>query len=163
MTAVPDFGPFPSRLSAGGGLEAGDQRGVDRLVAGDDRVGLGHVRAAVRGRDQAAGLAHDDDAAGRIPVRQTAVPIAVETPGSDPGEVHRGGSGATEAGYFGAYVAHLGQYRFDAAIAADRRQAGSDDGIGELLARGDAEASVVEEGALPALGDVKLVQDRVVD
>ena len=43
------------------------------------------------------------------------------------------------------------------------RHAGGDHRVGEVAAAGDAQPPVVEEGAAAALGDVKLVQDRVVD
>ena len=43
------------------------------------------------------------------------------------------------------------------------RQAAGDHRVGQPLARGDADALVVEEGALAALGDEHLVGGRIVD
>ena len=43
------------------------------------------------------------------------------------------------------------------------RQAASDHRVGQELARSDPQPAVVEEGALAAFGDEKLVGDRIVD
>ena len=45
--------------------------------------------------------------------------------------------------------------------AADMRQAAGDHAFVELAAAGDADALVVEEGALAAFGDIKFVIGRL--
>ncbi len=47
--------------------------------------------------------------------------------------------------------------------AAEMGRAGPDHGIGEGLARADAQAAVVQEGAAASLGGVELVRRRVED
>ena len=135
---------------------------LDGLVAGDD-VALGeHVVAAVAIGDEAAGLAHQDEPGRDVPGLDIALPIAVEPAGGDPGEIERGGAEAAQAGDLLLHGAGFLARQREVA-AADMRQAAGDHGVGKPLAAGDADALLVQEGALAALGDEHLVVGRIVD
>ena len=143
-------------------LQHAQQLAVHGLVAGDDVAAGEHGVAAVEIGDEAAGLAHQDDAGRHVPGREAALPVGVEAAGRDPGEIERGRAEAAQARDL---VLHGGRSR--GGRARDRRgrvrQPAGDDRVGEPLARGDAQAPVVEEGALAALGGEQLVVGRIVD
>src|SRR5262249_8749719 len=63
----------------------------------------------------------------------------------------------------GAVCGGVSAARESETAAAVRRQAAGDDGIREPLSRGDADALVIEERTLAALGDKHLVIGRIVD
>ena len=101
--------------------------------------------------------------AGRdIPGREVALPVAVEPAGRDEGEVERRRAEPAQPRDLVLDGAEFAQAQLQIA-AAEMRQAAGDHRIGEALARRDAQPLVVEERALAALGDEKLVGDRIVD
>ena len=62
-----------------------------------------------------------------------------------------------------AWISLISDARQFEVAAADMRQAAGDHAVGELAAAGDPQPLVVEEGALAALGDIKLVIGGIVD
>ena len=101
--------------------------------------------------------------AGRdVPGRDIALPVAVEPAGRDEGEVERRRAEPPQPRDLVLDGAEFAQAQLQIA-AAEMRQAAGDHGIGQALARRHAQPLVVEERALAALGDVKLVGDRIVD
>ena len=117
--------------------------------------------AAVEVADKAAGFAHQKNARGHVPRRQIALPIGVETAGRDIGKVERGGAEAAQPGEMPLRGENLlpGLRKIAAAVM---RQPAGDHGLGKLAPPGDAQPAVVEERALAALGDIKLVVRRIV-
>src|SRR5581483_1782285 len=108
------------------------------------------------------GLAHQDQAGGDVPGRQVALPIAVEASGRDPGEIERGGAEAAQSRHLVLQHGDL-LARQRKVAAAVMWQAADDDRIDEPGAAGHAQAAVVEEGALAALGGEQLVIGGIVD
>src|SRR4051794_28811455 len=78
-------------------LERAQHFAVDDLVARDDMALVQDGVATIEIGDKAARLAHQDDARRHIPGRYIALPIAVEAPGGDPGEIERGGAELAQA------------------------------------------------------------------
>ena len=96
------------------------------------------------------------------PTARVALPIGVEPSGRDPGEIERRCAEAAQARHL--FLHHrklLAELREVA--AAEMRQAAGKHRLGESLARRDADAPVVEVGALAAFGGEHLVVDRIVD
>ena len=120
------------------------------------------VVAAVEIGDEAAGLAHQEEAGGDVPRREVALPIGVEAAGRDPGEIERRRAEAAQARDLRLHRGNLLAEQREVA-AAEMRQPAGDDRVGEPLPRRDPQAPVVEEGALAALGGEQLVVDRIVD
>ena len=132
------------------------------LIPAQHIAGLQRVTLAVDAAHDAAGFADDDRARGHVPLRQIALPIAVEAAGGDVGHVEGGGAEAAQAGDARLQFGHL-VARQSVVAAADMRQAAGDHAFIELPAPGDAQPLVVEEGALAALGDVEFVVGGIVD
>src|SRR6185312_1124343 len=109
-----------------------------------------------------AGLAHQDLAGRHVPGREVALPKTVKPAGGDEGYVERGRAEAAEAGDLVLQRGHLLERELMVA-AADMRQPAGDHAFIQLAAAGDAQALVVEEGALAALGDIELVIGGIVD
>ena len=120
-----------------------------------------HGVTAVEVADKTAGLAHQKNPGGHVPGRQIALPEGVEAAGGDPGEIERGGAETAQAGEMILRGGDFVPPEREVAAAVMRQPAG-DDGVGEPLPRGDADAPVVEEGALAAFGDEQVVVRRIV-
>ena len=75
--------------------------------------------------DEAAGLAHQQDAGRHVPRRQVALPVDVEPSGGDPGEVERRGAEAAQAGDLLLDQRELAEELREVA-AAEMRQAAGD-------------------------------------
>src|ERR1700681_921197 len=135
---------------------------MNRLVAGHHRPFFENVMAAVEIGDKPARLAHEQDAGGKIPGRQAALPKAVETAGGDPGEIERG---SASAAYPGDGALHLREFRAEAlgVSASTMWDAATNDAVRELLPRRHAKTAVVEIGSLAALAHIHLVVDGIVD
>src|SRR5262249_32600920 len=143
-------------------VKRGQQCLVNGLVTGDDAAPLEHALRAVGGADVATRFAHQDQATGDIPRLEVTLDKTVEAAGRDPSEVEGGGAGAaqpTGAGHQGLTFAEKALV----ARAATVRNAGADQAVGQVLAVGDTQAPIVDEGALPALRRVKLIEDGIVD
>ena len=110
---------------------------------------------------EAAGFAHQEHAGGEVPRRKVALPIGVEAAGGDPGEIERRRAEAAQPGEVLLRGGDLPAGEGEIAAPVMRQPAG-DDRIGEPLPRGDADAPVVEEGALAVLGHEQLVVRRIV-
>src|SRR5690606_33770949 len=91
---------------------------------------------------------------------EVAFPEAVEAAGRDIGKVERGGAEAAHAGHFPHDMAKLDE-ELAVVAPAEMRNAAADDGIGKVLARGDAQTAIVEEGPAAALGGEELVRRRI--
>src|SRR3546814_16645944 len=65
--------------------------GVELVVGGEEFVAFDHPVAAAKIGDEAARLAHQQDAGGDIPFLQILFPESVVAPGGAPGAVERGG------------------------------------------------------------------------
>ncbi len=143
-------------------LEKLQQFAVHGVVAGDDLALGENGVVAVEIGDEAAGFAHQDNARGHVPRRQVALPISIEPSGRDPGEIESGGAVTAQAGEMllrgGDFLAPEREI-----AAAVMRQPAGDDGLGEPLPSGDADALVVEESALAAFGDEQVVVGGIVD
>ncbi len=134
---------------------------MHRIVAGGDVALVENVVAALEIGHKAAGLAHEKDARGHVPGRQIALPIGVEPTGGDISEIEGGGAEPAQPGVILLRGKDFVAGEREVAAAVMRQPAG-DDGVGEPLAGGDAQALVVEEGALAALGDEEFVVRRIV-
>jgi hypothetical protein len=137
-----------------GGLLAGlfheaKQLAVNGVVAGCDIAFGQNGFTAIEIADETAGLAHEKNAGGHVPGRQIALPKAVEAAGGHPGEIERGGAEAAQAGEMILRGRDFVAPEHEIAPAVVRQPA-SDDGVGEPLPRGDADAPVVEESAFAA-------------
>src|SRR3546814_16347220 len=75
--------------------------GVELVVGGEEFVAFDHPVAAAKIGDEAARLAHQQDAGGDIPFLQILFPESVVAAGGDPGEVERGGAETADPGDFG--------------------------------------------------------------
>src|SRR4029077_17259574 len=106
-------------------------------------------------------LAHQDQAGGEIPRLEIVLHKAVETASRNPGEVDGGNAGAAHAAGGAHQRLALGQ-KAPVACPAAVRDAGTDQPVGQALAVGHAQAPIVDKSALPALGGVKFIEDRVV-
>ena len=89
--------------------------------------------AAVDVGDEAAGLAHQQDARGHVPGRQIALPIAVEPAGRDEGQVERGRAEPAQPRDLVLDGAKLAQPERQIAAAVVRQAAG-DHRVGQPLA-----------------------------
>ena len=122
------------------------------VVAGDDIAFGQDGVAAIEIADEAASLAHQDRTRRQIPGRQIALPKSIEPPGRDPSEVEGRGAIAAQAGESalrsGDFVARQREI-----AAAVMRQPAGDDGFREALPRRNADALIVKERALAALGE----------
>ena len=127
--------------------EQAHQLAVHGLVAGDDVAGQERGLAALEVGDEAAGLAHQDQARRHVPGREVALPVAVEAPGRQPGEIERGGSEPAQAGDLLLHGGNLLAPEREIAAAEMRKPAG-DDRVREPLARRHPQPLIVEEGAL---------------
>src|SRR3954451_13440857 len=70
---------------------------MQRLVAAGDRAGRQRVIPAVGIADESARLAHEDQAGADVPAPEMPLPVEVETPAGDPGEIERGGAHPPDA------------------------------------------------------------------
>src|SRR6185437_14080955 len=138
------------------------QRFMQIRIGGEHIPAAEHARAAAYVGDIAAGFADDEDAGCKIPGRQVELPEAVESPGSDIGEVERGDAEAPDAARRGH---HRGKRREIAWVvaAADEGNAGADQRLGEMPTRRDAQPAVVMEGAGALLRPEHLIAHRLVD
>ncbi len=93
-----------------------------------------NVVAAVEVGYETAGFAHHDDSRRRVPGRKIALPISVESPGRNPGEVEGGGPEAAQPRDLlldgGEFLAKERQI-----APAEMRQPAGDHRVGEPLAR----------------------------
>src|SRR5690606_26665395 len=103
---------------------------------------------------------HKDKSGGKVPGRQIALPEAVKAASGEPGKVERCRAGAADARDL---LLHDRQFAAEPCeIAAPAvRNAAADHAIVEIAARRDAQAAVVQERALAALGDIELVGHRI--
>src|SRR5262249_30912618 len=133
------------------------------LVVGGQHLTLGQTGiAAPEIADEAAGLAHQQNASGNVPELQILFPEAVEATGGDPGEIERGGAEAPDPRHFRRdRVEDL----VETAEIAMRLvgNAGRDQRLIEMAPRGNAEAPFVQPAAPALLGPEAFVGDRVVD
>src|SRR5579883_3030937 len=145
----------------GGFLEQPEQFAVHEFVAGNDLALAQDGVPSVHVADIAAGLAHQQKPGGKIPRRKVALPIGVEPPGRDPGEVEGGGAIAPQAGEILLRLRDLAAGKVEVAAAAVMRHAAGNNGIGEVAARRQPQPMIVEKGTLAAFGDEHLVVGRI--
>src|SRR5882757_678579 len=138
------------------------QFGVNEFIAADQVAGLERIVVAFDATDGAAGFAHDDLSGRHIPRRQVALPIAVEAARRDESHIERGRAEPAQAGHLVLDFGHL-LARQVVVAAPDMRQSAGDHAVAEVTPAGDAQALIVEEGALAALGDVEVVIGRIID
>ena len=136
---------------------------VHGLVAGDDVARL-HACAPCPARSVTKPPASRtiDHAGGEIPRRKAALPIDVEPAGRHIGEIERGRAEAPQPGDLVLDRRHFAAEQREIAAPVMRQRA-AHDRVGEPLARRDADAAVVEERALAALGGEELVVGGIVD
>src|ERR1700733_2549501 len=143
-------------------LEQAQQFAVHGVVAGGD-LPLGQDGVfAVAVADEAAGFAHQNYPGGDIPRRQVALPIGIEPAGGDPGEIEGRRAVTAQTGETLLRGCDLVARQRQIAAAAVMRQAAGDNRVGQVLARRDPDALVVEIRALAALGDEQLLIGRIV-
>src|SRR5919112_2064421 len=135
---------------------------VQDLVAARDGARRERVDAAVDVGDIAAGLAHEQDSGRQIPGVERAFPVDVGAAAGHVGEVEGGGAEAAYGRDGRHHDRDLAQ-ELGMVAAADVRHAAGDERVGEVAPCRDADAAVVEEGALALLANEHLVLDRVVD
>src|SRR3977135_1338110 len=80
----------------GGLFDEGEELAMHGVVSGQNLPMGENVIAAVDVGYETAGFAHHDDSRRRVPRRKIALPISVESPGRNPGEVERGGPEAAQ-------------------------------------------------------------------
>src|SRR6185312_9494790 len=85
-----------------------------------------------------------------------------ETPRRNPGEIERGGAGAAHAG---DAALHGGKFapKFCGIAAPRVRDSATDDAVGEIASSRHAQTALVQKAAAAALGDKKLIGDRIED
>src|SRR5579862_7528661 len=151
------LGGFLGRL-----LDEPEQLAMHAVISGGD-LALGEDGVATAAiADEAAGFADQDDARGKIPRRQVALPVGVEPAGCDPGEVEGRRAVAAQSGKVLLRGGNFAARQHEVA-APVMRQAAGDNGFGKIAARGDAKALIVEERALAVLGDEELLVGRIVN
>src|SRR5262245_55176504 len=135
---------------------------MNRLITDDNMTFAEHILAPLKVGGEAACLAHHENAGRHVPGRKVALPKAVEPAGGDPGEIEGGGSETTQARDLllnrGEFLPE--QHQIAAAVV---RQPARHDGIDQSSPRCYAQALIVEESALAALGGEQLLVGRVVD
>src|SRR5262245_3361693 len=137
------------------------QLAMNSLITDDNMAFAEHVLAAVEIGGKAAGLAHHENAGRHVPGRDVALPKTVEPAGGDPGEIEGGGAETTQARDL---VLNRGKFLPEQRqiAAAMVRQPARYHGIDQPSPRCHAQALVVEESALAALGGEQLFVGRVV-
>src|SRR5579863_9727221 len=131
------------------------------MVVGGERV------AAFEGIALAAGLAHiaarfahEQQAGGNVPGAEPVLPVTVEPPGRNIGEVEGGRAHATDIAYLVHEAIQLAQIARPSVAALAIGRAGGDQGLAQLAPRGDPKPPVVEEGPDALLAPEQLVLDR---
>ena len=135
---------------------------MQALVAGGHRAGGKRLCAAIRAGDEATGLAHQDDAGRDVPGLQVTLPVKVRATAGDVGEIESSRAEAAGAAGHRHHGRDLAQELRVVAASEIRRTIGHE-GVGHVRPAGDAQAAVVEIGALPAFGHEQLVLGRIVD
>ena len=150
-------------LTGCGVFEGWNKTSVDLAIGCDDTARREHVVGPVQVACHAAGFTHQDDAGGHVPSFEVAFPKGVETPCCNPGKIDCCRAGAADAGGVLHHDPELfAEYFVLWATAVGN--AGGADTPGERAAAGDTQAaSVVLKRALPLLGGVALVKDRIVN
>src|SRR5207253_909441 len=127
----------------------------------DQAVGDSRLAAAKIG-DVAPGFTHQHDAGGDVPELEIFLPISVQPPRGDPGEIQRSRAETADAGNLGRdHIEDL----VEAGEIAMRLEgyAGGDQRLADVAAGGDARPALVEPGAPALLGPEALVGQRIVD
>src|SRR4051794_39458284 len=96
------------------------------LIAGDDVAGDVRCLASIEIGAIATSLAYQDETSSNVPWLEVALPIYVEAPGRDPGEVERGGSETPQADDLLLHSRELAARQHEIAAAAVRQPAGDD-------------------------------------
>jgi len=141
--------PAPGR--SGGGAQALEDQGMEVQVGGADAAGGEDVVAPLGGGDLAARLGDQQDARRQVPGAEVALPEAVHAAGGHPGQVEGRGAEPADPGDALADLVQLLQ-ELGVLAVAEEGNAGGEDGLVHALARGDAQAVVIDEAALALLG-----------
>src|SRR5712691_11248378 len=135
---------------------------MDRLIARHHRALFENGIATVEIGGKTARFAHEKKTGGEIPGRQAALPKAVEAARGNPRQIERGRAGAADPGDGALHGRKLRAKALQISPPA-MRDAAAYDAIGEFAPCRHAKTAIVEIGALPALADISLVGDGIVD
>src|SRR5690348_15264688 len=119
------------------------------------------IATAVVG-DEPAGFADQQHARGGVPQGQAVLPETIHLAGRDPGEVERGGAEAADAGNV-RRDRSVDFCPLDWIAAAQERNSGADQAVGEFPPRGYAKPRVLEPRPPTLFGPEALVRERLID
>src|SRR5215468_240151 len=148
--------------SLGGLFEDCHQFFLNGLVAGNDMPLVENVIAAFTIGHEAAGLTYHDQPRRHVPRLKIALPIAVEPPRRDPGEIERCRAEAAQTGNLFLHGPCFLPGQSDVATAVMRHAAG-DDSVCQALSGRDPDALLIEECAFAPLSNKHLLVCRIVN
>src|SRR3546814_401492 len=135
---------------------------MNRCACGDDFSPLNRALAAPEITDETARFAHQQNARRDIPDAETALPKSVKAASGNPGEVERGRTKAADARNLGRNgVKDL--FELPEIAMTQERNAGRKQRLRHIATRGDAEATILEPGALALFRPEAFVGQRLID